>query len=96
MVAFHEADWVAHVCSPPHPAWDRLKEALVAYSRSRGVDLFIGRRVTQMLHAAGLMPEKELSYMPGGVFPARQEAAYPYPPTFREEVFSETCIQDLG
>jgi hypothetical protein len=25
------------------------------YSRSRGVDLFIGRRVAQMLHAAGLM-----------------------------------------
>jgi hypothetical protein len=28
--------------------------------------------------------------MPGGVFTASQEAAYPYPPTFREEVFSET------
>jgi ubiquinone/menaquinone biosynthesis C-methylase UbiE len=55
VVAFHEADWVAHVCDPPHSAWERLKEALVAYSRSHGVDLFIGRRVAQMLHAAGLM-----------------------------------------
>ena len=54
VVAFHEADWVAHVCDPPHPAWERLKEALVAYSRSHGVDLFIGRRVAQILHAAGL------------------------------------------
>jgi SAM-dependent methyltransferase len=55
VVALHEADWVAHVCDPPHPAWDRLKEALVAYSRSQGVDLFVGRRVAQMLHAAGLV-----------------------------------------
>jgi len=55
VVAFQEADWVAHVCDPPHPAWDRLKEALIAYSRSHGVNLFIGRRVTQMWHAAGLM-----------------------------------------
>jgi ubiquinone/menaquinone biosynthesis C-methylase UbiE len=55
VVALHEADWVAHACDPPHPAWDRLKEALVAYSRSHRVDLFVGRRVARMLHAAGLV-----------------------------------------
>src|SRR5918993_4572858 len=42
VVAFHEADWVTHVCDPPHAAWNRLKEALVVYSQSHGVDLFIG------------------------------------------------------
>ena len=54
VVALHEADWVAHVCDPSHPAWDQLKESLVTYSRSRGVDHFIGRRVAQILQAAGL------------------------------------------
>ena len=28
VVALHEADWNPHVCDPPLPAWDRLKQAL--------------------------------------------------------------------
>lgn len=54
MVALHEADWGAHVCDPPLPAWDRLTQVLDAYSRANGIDLFIGRRVPRMLRAAGL------------------------------------------
>jgi hypothetical protein len=38
-VALHEADWCAHICDPPLPAWDRLIEALVCYSKAKGMDL---------------------------------------------------------
>ena len=55
VVALHEADWSAHVCDPPLPAWDRLKQALVSYSEAKGIDLFIGRRIARTLRNAGLV-----------------------------------------
>lgn len=55
MVASHEADYVAHLCDPPLPAWTRLLEVLETYSRLNGIDLFVGRRVHGMLRAAGLV-----------------------------------------
>lgn len=55
VVALHEADWDAHVCDPPLPAWDRLKNALISYSEAHGIDLYIGRRIARMLRNAGLM-----------------------------------------
>ena len=54
VVAFHEADWGAHVCDPPLPAWTRSLELLEAYSRSNGIDLFVGRRLPRLLREAGL------------------------------------------
>jgi len=54
-VALHEADWCAHICDPPLPAWDRLIEALVSYSKAKGMDLYIGRRIPRMLRNAGLV-----------------------------------------
>lgn len=55
LVAVHEADWCAHVCDPPLPAWDRLKQVLVSYSEAKGIDLYIGRRITRMLRDSGLV-----------------------------------------
>jgi ubiquinone/menaquinone biosynthesis C-methylase UbiE len=54
-VALHEADWDAHVCDPPLPAWDRLKQALVCYSEAKGIDLYVARRIARMLRNAGLV-----------------------------------------
>ncbi len=54
VVASHEADWGAFLCDPPSPAWDRLLEVFVAYSRNNGIDLFVGRKTHQMFRAAGL------------------------------------------
>jgi len=54
VVAFHEADWGAHVCDPPLAAWTRLLDLLDAYSRANGIDLFVGRRVPRLLRQAGL------------------------------------------
>jgi ubiquinone/menaquinone biosynthesis C-methylase UbiE len=54
VVASHEADWGAFLCDPPSPAWDRLLQVFLAYSRNNGIDLFVGRRTHQMFRAAGL------------------------------------------
>lgn len=54
VVALHEGDWSAHVCDPPLPAWDRLKQALLSYSEAKGIDPHIGRRTARMLRNAGL------------------------------------------
>jgi ubiquinone/menaquinone biosynthesis C-methylase UbiE len=55
IVALHEADFVAHLCDPPLPAWSRLFTAYEAYSRMNGIDLFVARRVPGMLRAAGVV-----------------------------------------
>jgi SAM-dependent methyltransferase len=54
-VAFHEADYVAHVCDPPLEAWTRLVELVEVYSESNGIDPFIGRKLPRLLREAGLI-----------------------------------------
>ena len=54
IVAFHEADYVAHVCDPQLAAWDRALEVLNTYSCSAGIDLFIGRKLPRLLRDAGV------------------------------------------
>ena len=53
-VAFHEADWVCHLCDPPHAAWTTLVDLFVTYSERNGIDPFIGRKVPRLLRAAGI------------------------------------------
>ena len=55
VVALHEADWIAHVCDPPLPAWDRLRQVLDNYAESKGMDLYVGRRIARLLRNAGLV-----------------------------------------
>lgn len=55
VIASHEADYLPHRCDPPSPAWDRLFELFQAYSRAKGVDLFVGRRTHRMLRDAGIV-----------------------------------------
>lgn len=54
-IAFHEADWFAHVCDPPLEAWTRLMDLLALSSRRNGNDLFVGRRLPRLLRGAGLV-----------------------------------------
>ena len=54
VVAFHEADYVSHVCDPPCDAWTRLVDLLAAYSKANGIDPFIGRTLPRLLRDAGL------------------------------------------
>ena len=55
VVALHEADWIAHVCDPPLPAWDRLRQVLDNYAEAKGMDLYVGRRIPRLLRNAGLI-----------------------------------------
>ena len=55
-VAFHEADWIAHVCDPPSDAWTTLVDLFVTYSEKNGIDPFIGRRLPRLLRDGGLDP----------------------------------------
>lgn len=54
VVAVEEVDWVSWVCQPPHPAWDRLRDAIREFTRRQGLDMHIGRRLPELLRAAGL------------------------------------------
>jgi ubiquinone/menaquinone biosynthesis C-methylase UbiE len=54
-VAFHEADYVSHVCDPPLAAWSTLVELLQTYSEGNGIDHLIGRKVPRLLREAGLI-----------------------------------------
>jgi SAM-dependent methyltransferase len=54
-VAFHEADYVSHVCDPPLDAWTRLVELLATYSEANGIDPFVGRKLPRLLREAGLV-----------------------------------------
>lgn len=31
IVVLEEVDWISWICEPPHPAWDRLREALASF-----------------------------------------------------------------
>jgi ubiquinone/menaquinone biosynthesis C-methylase UbiE len=53
-VAFHEADWVCHLCDPPLAAWTTLTDLFVRYSERNGIDPYIGRRVPRLLRDAGI------------------------------------------
>ena len=54
-VAFHEADYVSHVCDPPLAAWTTLVDLLTSYSERNGIDPFIGRKLPRLLRDAGLI-----------------------------------------
>lgn len=59
VVALEEVDWVSWVCQPPHPAWDRLRDAIVEFTRRRSLDMYIGRRLPELLRGVGL---REVSF----------------------------------
>ena len=52
-VACEEADGAAMLCHPAHPAYTRLQHTFKALYRHDGADIHIGRRLPQLLDAAG-------------------------------------------
>jgi ubiquinone/menaquinone biosynthesis C-methylase UbiE len=54
VVAVQEPDPAAWVCDPPHPTFDRLRDALIAAFPRAGKDFRLGRRIARMLRDAGL------------------------------------------
>ena len=60
-VAFQESDNSSLKCFPPHPAWDRLSEAMAALLVKVGGNPRFGQGMYAMFHAEGL---RELGYRP--------------------------------
>ena len=54
VIAIQEPDSSSWNCFPSHPAWDRLKEAILAAFRGGGGDFNAGRRTYQMLCSMGI------------------------------------------
>jgi SAM-dependent methyltransferase len=54
VVAIQEPDATSWQCYPAHPAWDRLKEAILAAFARGGGDFNAGQRTFGMLRRAGL------------------------------------------
>ena len=54
VVALHESDWEMVLCDPPLPAWNRMIQAFLEYSRVHAIDPSIGRRIARLLRANGL------------------------------------------
>jgi ubiquinone/menaquinone biosynthesis C-methylase UbiE len=54
IVALQEPDGSTLNCYPPHPAWDRLKFAMMAAFKGVGADLELARRLYSLVHQTGL------------------------------------------
>jgi SAM-dependent methyltransferase len=54
IVALQEPDGTSLHCYPPHPAWDRLKAALLGAFAGVGSDLCLARRLYVLVREAGL------------------------------------------
>ena len=53
-MALQEPDGASLNCYPPHPAWDRLKAALLGAFAGVGADLHLARRLYALARQAGL------------------------------------------
>jgi ubiquinone/menaquinone biosynthesis C-methylase UbiE len=54
IVAVEEIDNASWLCQPPHPSWDKLLQTFHAAFRASGGNVYIGRRLPELLRAAGL------------------------------------------
>lgn len=63
-VASLDVDLEYSLCYPPHAAWDRLHELVLAVYSQTGADYSIGRRLTEMYRDAGLEQTGVQSHAP--------------------------------
>ncbi len=61
VVAFQEPDISTLKCYPPHPAWDRLKDAIEQLFISVGADVRLAQRLFQIFRSAGV---EDVNYRP--------------------------------
>ncbi len=53
-VVLEEVDNVSWLCQPAHPSWDAILHAFHAVFQADGGDPFVGRRLPELLRAAGV------------------------------------------
>jgi SAM-dependent methyltransferase len=65
IVALQEPDGSTLNCHPPHPAWDRLKAALLGAFAGVGADLTLARRLYALARDAGLADAQYRPFLVG-------------------------------
>lgn len=100
IVALQEPDASSLNCYPPHPAWERLKSALLDAFSGVGADLMLARRLYTLACEAGL---EDVQYRPFLVGVRPMDAMVDYLPStveslrgtiFRLGLLSEREFQD--
>jgi ubiquinone/menaquinone biosynthesis C-methylase UbiE len=61
VVAFQDSDISSLKCFPPHPAWDRLRDAVAAVLQAVGADPCFGQRLYRMARGEGM---RDVEYRP--------------------------------
>jgi ubiquinone/menaquinone biosynthesis C-methylase UbiE len=61
IVAFEEPDAGTYNCYPPHPAWDRLKAAMIEIFNRSGGDVYLAKRLYPVARQLGL---EDVEYRP--------------------------------
>jgi SAM-dependent methyltransferase len=69
-VALEEVDWISWTCDPPHPAWTRLIDLNAEVWRSKGLDVYMGRRLPRLLREAGMVDIQHKVHAPVWRMPA--------------------------
>lgn len=64
-IALQEPDGTSLNCYPPHPAWDRLKAALLGAFEGVGSDLCLGGRLYALVRRAGLEDVRYRTFIVG-------------------------------
>ncbi len=64
-IAFQEPDGATLNCYPPHPAWERLKAALLGSFEGVGADLRLARRLYALARQAGLEDVQYRTFLVG-------------------------------
>jgi SAM-dependent methyltransferase len=83
IVALQEPDGSTLNCYPPHPAWDRLKAALLGAFAGVGADLTLARRLYALARGAGLA---DVQYRPFLIGVRSSDAIVDYLPSTIESL----------
>jgi len=62
-VVLEEVDNVSWLCQPAHPSWDAILRAFHAVFQADGGDPFVGRRLPELLRAAGVQDIQVAMYV---------------------------------
>jgi len=62
-VVLEEVDNVSWLCQPAHPSWDAILHAFHAVFQTDGGDPFVGRRLPELLRAAGVQDIQVAMYV---------------------------------
>ena len=82
-VALQEPDVSTLNCDPPHPAWDRLRDAIAQAFASVGADVRLAQRLYQLVRHAGL---EDVHYRPFLVGVRSSDPMIDYLPATAESV----------